>query len=129
MKMSKKFTEEQYHKVIEAWNLGDTYTESTKLVIDYISSQGNKIMFMGNEALALANPRTRELAHEQFVEEKEKRYQWMLKTDNGIVISQIKGYDGDFYLDDDPAEKTVFTEKEIENSPFKPEWFDKEEVR
>ena len=53
----------------------------------------------------------------------------MLKTDNGIVISQIKGYDGDFYLDDDPAEKTVFTEKEIENSPFKPEWFDKEEVR
>lgn len=77
-----------------------------------------------NETVAIMNPATRKLAYEQFVEP-EKNYVWRLKTDNNSVISKL--FDG-WFVDGAPAGKMRFSEKEIAKSPFKPEWFDKEEV-
>ena len=121
----KKFTEEQYRAIVDAWESNNTYRQATTAVIQTINSFSNTFTdFNGDQALALANPATREWAHEQFVE-KEKIYTWYLKSDHDFVISTT---DGAFFLDADPFGKTHFTEKEIENSPFKPNWFDKEEV-
>lgn len=123
--MSNKFTEEQYQNIIECWEFGESYTESTIAVIAYVISQNIEVTCMGDEALALANPVTRELAYEKYVEE-EKQYVWRLKNDNNMVISAL--IDG-WFVDGVPAGKQYFTEEEINNSPFKPEWFDKEEVK
>ena len=77
--MTKKFTEEQYQMIVRAWDFEDTYAEATQSVIDTIC------VFMSeyqDEALALANPLTREWAHDKFVE-KEKKYYWnSIKTDS-----------------------------------------------
>lgn len=121
--MSNKFTEEQYQKIVEKWDGEISYIEATKAVVGYLAVEdlGYSI---SNQALALANPLTRELAHDKFVE-KEKKYVWRLKTDNNLVISKM--FDG-WFVDTAPNANNHFSEKEINNSPFKPEWFDKEEV-
>ena len=66
--MSKKFTEEQYQEII---NFDDFEVVYRLGLVD--SFVGEIIPFISNnnlqeEALALANPLTREWAHEQFVE-------------------------------------------------------------
>lgn len=134
--MSKKFTEEQYNTLVEIqeeqypFNLFITskeYDNSIGYTVSRIDIDLQFFIFknnLGNEAIALMNPLTREWAHEQFVEE-EKKYVWRLKTDNNIVASKVANY---WYLDQFPTLNRKFTEAEIENSPFKPEWFDKEEV-
>lgn len=98
------------------------YVKSIQAVVDYLSSIDMR--FMIGEAVALANPRTREWAYEQYVE-KEKKYVWRLKSDDSMVVN--KGHDS-WYLDRIPTDNMYFSEKEINNSPFKPEWFNKEEV-
>lgn len=123
--MTKKFTEEQYQNIVESWEFGESYTESTTAVIAYVIRQNIEVACMGDEALALANPATRELAHEMYVES-EKWYVWRLKTDSDMIVS--KTANGYWYLDRFPALNKEFTRIEIEKSPFNPEWFDKEEV-
>lgn len=117
-----KFTEEQYQEIIKVWLSEAGYVKSIQAIVDYLSSIDMR--FMIGEAVALANPRTREWAHEQFVE-KEKKYVWRLKSDNTSVINKTVGV---WFLDKTPSGIEYFSEKEIKNSPFKPEWFDKEEV-
>lgn len=119
-----KFTEEQYRQIVKVWNEGFGWEQATNNVIDTVRDMRKHAAVRYGEALALGNPVTREWAHEQFVE-KEKRYVWRLKDKPEFVISKSSGA---FFLDADPFDKTYFTETEIENSPFKPEWFDKEEV-
>ena len=120
-----KFTEEQYQQIIKSWgsenNLINSTERVTKLVEYFVYGDlyGN-----ADEAIALGNEVTREWAYEQFVE-KEKKYVWRLKTDKNLVISTL--FDG-WFIDGAPAGKMRFSEKEIAKSPFKPEWFDKEEV-
>lgn len=120
-----KFTEEQYQQIIKSWgsenNLINSTERVTKLVEYFVYGDlyGN-----ADEAIALGNEVTREWAYEQFVE-KEKKYVWRLKTDKNLVISTL--FDG-WFVDGAPAGKMRFSEKEIAKSPFKPEWFDKEEV-
>ena len=80
--------------------------------------------YLKNEDVAIMNPATRDWAHERFVE-KENKYVWRLKADDSMVVS--KEHDS-WYLDRIPTDNMYFSEKEINNSPFKPEWFDKEEV-
>ena len=136
--MSKKFTEEQYQNIVETVNkypdFGSVYYVQNGWVeskptntfnelieaLSYTVSGESEVNIM----LALANPLTREWAHDQYVE-KEKQYVWRLKSDNDLVISK---WSSGWFADEFPTNNNHFSEKEIENSPFKPEFFDKEEV-
>ena len=127
-----KFTEEQYQKIISAWDFEDTYAEATQAVVDVISVFVTEDL--EDEALALANPVTREWAHEQFVEE-EKKFHFILKETQetqetqgerhhlvrsgrgAIIIYPFAGKD-----------KPKFKESEIKAWGYNPEMFDKEEV-
>ena len=131
-KMSKKFTEEQYQKIVEAWRSENLYIHQTEAVIDYLIDDFNVDVTLGEEALAIANPLTREWAHEQFVE-KEKKYTWTLKKvdKSGIKMHLYKDYFEKvqpFFsvtnVNIDDNEK--LTEKEIREWGYNPEMFDKE---
>ena len=117
-----KFTEEQYHEIIKVWLSEASYVKSIQAVVDYLSSIDMR--FMIGEAVALANPRTREWAHEQFVE-KEKKYVWRDKYTGYVIYKMLN----DWSLSATALGEKHFTETELKNSPFKPEWFDKEEVK
>lgn len=77
-----KFTEEQYQKIVNAWDSQIMYKSATQSVIDELKVG---YLNMGDYALALANPLTREWAHDKFVE-KEKKYYWTHKNRNNICI-------------------------------------------
>lgn len=117
-----KFTEEQYQKIIEIWNNEYAFEKGIKEVLNYIKKE--RLANAVYESTAIANPLTREWAHDQFVE-KEKRYVWRLKSDNTSVINKTVGV---WFLDKVPSGIEYFSEKEIAKSPFKPEWFNKEEA-
>lgn len=128
--MSNKFTEEQYQKIIEKWDGEISYIEATKAVVSYLAVEdlGYSI---SNQALALANPLTREWAHDKFVE-KENKFHFILKDiqetqgerhhlvrsgRGAIIIYPFAGND-----------KPKFKESEIKLWGYNPEMFDKEEV-
>lgn len=130
MTMSNKFTEEQYQKIIEKWDGEISYIEATKAVVSYLAVEdlGYSI---SNQALALANPLTREWAHDKFVE-KENKFHFILKDiqetqgerhhlvrsgRGAIIIYPFAGND-----------KPKFKESEIKLWGYNPEMFDKEEV-
>lgn len=135
--MTNKFTEEQFNILVEIQE--DQYPDNLFYVskgnyesISYTVSRVDKDLWsfitqnnLGNETVAIMNPATRELAHEQFVEE-EKKYVWRLKTDSDMIVSKTSN--GYWYLDRFPALNKEFTRIEIEKSPFNPDWFDKEEI-
>lgn len=117
-----KFSEEQYQQIIEEFENKGSYHKRFSLVMDVVNSFAGDYSY--EEAFILGLPKSREWAHEQFVEE-EKKYVWRLKSDNYLVISNLNG---EWFLDKTPSDIEYFSEKEIENSPFKPDWFNKEEV-
>ena len=130
-----KFTEEQYQKIVIAWDFEDTYAEATQAVIDVISVFGGT-EDLQDEALAIANPLTREWAHEQYVE-KEKRYVWTSKKPcykdlYKRLFMSSRGYVTDFVIIADEklkvSEDAYLTETEVRNYGYNPEMFDKEEV-
>lgn len=90
--MSKKFSEAQYQEIIKAWDNDGDYMEATALVIEVVDDF--KDGFSYNEALALANPKAREWAHEQYVSKESKYYWTSLKKDE---------YDAYWYLTRDVA--------------------------
>lgn len=121
--MSNKFTEEQYQEIIRTYdnNYGSEYKVMAVIrVVDDFNFDNN---LSYNEAVAIANPLTREWAHEQFVE-KEKKYVWRDKYTGYVIYKMLN----DWSLSATALGEKHFTETELENSPFKPEWFDKEEV-
>lgn len=124
-----KFTEEQYREIVDAWNEGCGWEEANNNVLNTVKNMRKHTRLRYGEALALGNPVTREYAHERFVE-KEKKYKWRSKSDNRAVINKSVLASGEvsWFLDRIPTPLCEFTETEIKNSPFKPEWFDKEEV-
>ena len=130
-----KFTEEQYQEII---NFDDFEVVYRLGLAD--SFVGEIITFINKndlhaEAMALANPLTREWAHDKFVE-KEKRYYWTgSKEDNvGFVKRLYKDDDGmiiDHGIrkeDTDKAEDEQLTESEIKAWGYNPDMFDREEV-
>lgn len=121
MTMSNKFTEEQYQKIIEKWDGEISYIEATKAVVSYLAVEdlGYSI---SNQALALANPLTREWAHDQFVE-KEKKYYWISNKNNAFGLYET---DGVVLLK--ATDWAPLTESEIKSWGYNPEMFDKEEV-
>lgn len=122
-----KFTEEQYQEIIEVWDAKNSYSESTKAVTEMVIRDFNESWkYDIGQALALGNETSRDWAHEQFVEP-EKKYVWHI-GEAGNIINFINGdWHLDYRLNFDNVQ-THFTEREIENSPFIPSWFNKEEV-
>lgn len=131
-----KFTEEQYQKIIKIWNNNSLSHEQKVSDISYlVLNFGGFMMYSVNQALALANPLTREWAYEQFVE-KEKRYVWTSKkkTDASDLFMRLfkskRGYIGSTVVieNDDTGLDEKLTESEIREWGYDPERFDKEEV-
>lgn len=125
--MSKKFTEEQYQRIIEEWGSAFGYEQKTtnvvKLVSMMITRDDNTQYF---EALALANPSTREWAHDKFVE-KDKKYYWSTKKKGkkGKPMTLFKSAGGIAQM---IGTKHALTESEVKAWGYNPEMFDKEEV-
>ena len=130
--MTNKFTEEQYQKIV---NLQEDEYRFSILEgnddCDYsfwrrlinaepdIASFANENKLI-DELAALANPLTREWAHDQFVE-KEKKYYWKR---NGLYLKKDE-FDGSIIFD---SYKNLFTESEIIFWGYNPAMFNKEEV-
>ena len=72
-----KFTEEQYQKILNI-NFNTFQTDLVGELIKYLSVDGTIWDDFLNKAIAIANPLTREWAHDKFVE-KEKKYYWTSK--------------------------------------------------
>lgn len=148
--MINKFTEEQYHKIIE---IADEFEEKgglgildtlNKLTIGdrlFLTNLAVEIEFKPNSGIimAIANPLTREWAHEQFVE-KENRFLWhsKKKDSNGKVKrlykSSVDGVVRDTmtldkeYITSDSINDHL-TKSEIREWGYDPEMFDKEEAK
>lgn len=129
--MTKKFTEEQYQKIVEKWDGEISYIEATKAVIGYLAVEGLGYS-ISEQALALANPLIRKLAHDKFVE-KETKYVWQSKqeTDDGKVK---RLYDSAIGITDSFKEKAepihngnLITETEVKKWGYNPEMFNREE--
>lgn len=147
--MYKKFTEEQYQKIVNLQEDeyrfsilggGDDYNygfwRRLIIVAADIASFANENKLI-DELAALANPLTREWAHDKFVDE-EKQYIWyskkfclhngdfknnrLFKEDCGVVISAMRT------KTDITSELNYLTEKEVREWGYNPEMFDKEEV-
>ena len=132
--MTMKFTEEQYQEIIKAWRSEASYVKSMQAVVDYISGIG--MSFMSGEAVALANPRTREWAYEQYIE-KEKKYVWSSKKvdrDSNVLTLYIDTYGmvstsyRKVYEKNLRNEDMFVTESEIKAWGYNPEMFDREEL-
>ena len=134
--MSKKFTEEQYQKIVE---IGDGYNEPfIENLADYISGTGrfdDDDIYL-SQAIAIANPLTREWAHDKFVE-KEKKYYWTTKKEDsyaskGRLYNTSDGSIKSYFTNDNGYDNDVceqLTESEIREWGYNPEMFNKEEVR
>lgn len=131
----KIFTEEQYQLIVKTYN----YEIDTNAwgLLDYTAMDkfSNKLIGdfdfqMSKEIMAIANPLTREWAHDQFVE-KEKKYCWKSKKQFGgrfkVLVKSADGYPADsFYLY--PIKWDAFTETEVREACYNPDMFDREEV-
>lgn len=117
--MSNKFTEEQYREIIRTYENNYGSDNKAMAVIRVVDNFNDSLSY--NEAFALANPVTREWAHEQFVEE-EKKYVWRDKYTGYVIYKMLN----DWSLSATALGEKHFTESELKDSPFKPEWFDKE---
>lgn len=125
-----KFTEEQYRAIVEAWDAKNSYSQSTKAVIEMIINDFNESWkYDIGQALALGNETSREWAYEQFVE-KEKKYLWTTPLVAGIKYALIKENRkyvlSDMYL---TGKGTPLTELEVVNIGLKTDWFNKEESK
>lgn len=148
--MSKKFTEEQYHKIVDTVNkypdFGKVYyvhngwveSKPTNTFNELIEALSYTVSGESevNRMLALANPLTREWAHERFVE-KEKKYVWtskktvtrngngfeiykrLYRTLNGDISDVLKAKNEYVY------EEEYLTETDIKAWGYNPEMFDK----
>ena len=142
--MIKKFTEEQYQKIVEIADeyqsnsafgiIGDTIQKSIGEEF-YETELVNEIDFYENskEMMAIANPLTREWAHDKFVE-KEKKYYWTSKGEDSkglkrrlyIKADRVRDYFEDEFLYN---ENEALTEQQVYQWGYNPEMFDKEEVQ
>ncbi|MFC4761049.1 hypothetical protein [Fructobacillus durionis] len=138
--MTKKFTEEEYQKITE---IADLYFDQQKLMVatfnlkniyHYISYneivESEKARELSQELALIALPKSRDWAHEQFVD-KEKKYYWSSKESfDGrfkVLIKNSDGYPMDAFYES-PINSDGFTELEVREACYNPDMFDKEEV-
>lgn len=134
--MTKKFTEKQYNMLVEIQE--DQYSDdlffeskSYENSIAYTVAQKYDVLKwfidtndLGNEAVALMNPLTREWAHDKFVEEEKKFLFTKIKEVEGEVLS-LNQCDkvAHIYLDfDDPTPLTI---KQVEDYGYNLDKFTK----
>lgn len=138
-KMTKKFTEEEYQKIVEIADktMKGSYFGSIPVrnfwneLLDSTIGEKYYLSKYGKEIMAIANPITRNQAHEQFIE-KEKEYIWKTKkkdSENDCLIL-YKIVDTGGILTDFKSKTTPdpITESEIREWGYNPDMFDKEEV-
>lgn len=134
----KKFTEKEYQKIVDCFDrLNNDYNMgflNNNLVRNMQDELFDGFDFINDwpEIVSIANPRTREWAHDQFVE-KEKAYYWRNKKlddeNNQLVLTNINN-DGAIMLNWEDVEdiKCPLTESEIRDWGYNPDMFDREEV-
>ncbi|MGQ2283472.1 hypothetical protein [Leuconostoc pseudomesenteroides] len=140
-----KFTEEQYRKIVDfkktyyPWNFLAAREDKSfwKSLFEVHQEIFNfaETNDLENELAAIANPLTREWAHDKFVE-KEKKYYWnSIKTDlSGNHLRLFRHGNGGVssYSRLEPAnninEDEQLTETEIKAWGYNPDMFDREEV-
>lgn len=115
-----KFTEEQYFKIVKAYNDRWGYMGGIQAVIDYVEDLNSHDY---EEAILLAIPKSREWAYDKFVE-KEKRYIWKL---NGLYL--VKSIDDGSIFFGSLDASMALSVSQIKEWGFNPEMFDKEEVQ
>ncbi|CAK1237487.1 hypothetical protein [Fructobacillus cardui] len=137
--MTKKFTEEEYQKIVE---IADKYfdqhkelavTVNLKNIYDYIfyneTVEKLKIGRLNQELIAIALPKTREWAHDHFVEKEKKYYwrhkktdklgkRWYLSKQSGLVSLNAKDKSGAY----------PFTESKIRSWGYDVDMYEKKEV-
>jgi len=123
--MSKKFTEDQYQKIVKAWQSENTYVHQTEAVIDYLIDDLNvDVTLMGDEAIALANPLTRDLIKKDLVEEEERFLFTKIKKVEGDILS-LNQLDGDVHIYLDGDDPTPLTIKQVEEYGYNLDAFTK----
>ncbi|MBS9335017.1 hypothetical protein LQZ24_05740 [Fructobacillus sp. M1-13] len=142
-KMTKKFTEEEYQKIVDIADGNINYldlinTTALTQVYELVQESSTlkeykKFKEPRQELTLIALPKSREWAHDQFVE-KEKKYRWRSKkkdNDDDPVYITIDDY-GVVTLKSICNTKifpaAVVTESEIRGWGYTPEMFDREEV-
>ena len=135
--MTKKFTEEEYQKIAE---IADQELNKTGLIAliklqriyervqeSASSKEHNHFRDMNQELALIALPKSRDWAHEQFVE-KEKKYGWRYKkNDKDGEIYYLARVDG-LILPRPIIFPHTFTEKEVIEAGYNLDMFDREEV-
>lgn len=94
--MKEKFTEKEYQDIVKLSTKWLVIDSSLGEVVEYASKiRGCEAMSLVWKALAIANPETRELAHNLYVEEEEKYY-WITKKlgDSGKPLTLMHGAGG-----------------------------------
>ena len=123
--MTNKFTEEQYQKIVKAWQSENTYVHQTEAVIDYLIDDLNvDVTLMGDEAIALANPLTRDLIKKDLVEEEERFLFTKIKKVEGDILS-LNQLDGDVHIYLDGDDPTPLTIKQVEEYGYNLDAFTK----
>lgn len=141
-----KFKEEQYQKIVEMFEeandgyaMGLLNPSTVTSFQDKLYKEFGDVMYFIDDwkpIVAFANPLTRELAHDQYVE-KEKKYVWSSKKadrDSNVLTLYIDEYGmvstsyRKVYENNLRNENTLITESEIRAWGYNPEMFDKEEV-
>lgn len=136
--MTKKFTEEEYHKIVDIADKNFeqhkelAVTVNLKNIYDYIfyneTVESKKIKDLNQELALIALPKSRDWAYEQYVE-KEKKYLWKSKNadKNGKEVFITVGSEGYPSLETDITWHAL-TEREIRKWGYNPDMFDREEV-
>lgn len=134
--MIEKFTQKQYEDIIEIGEeQAEDREEKTKQILDYIFDNNLMPAFRTevlDRALVIANPLTREIGRERYVE-KENKYYWTTKK------LDKHGVRGRLYKTSDDSIKPYFdseiydideqlTESELREWGYNPDMFNKEEV-
>lgn len=128
-----KFTEEQYQKIVDVadkyikksgWGLiGTNLDQPIGSVFEETDLMHQvEFQYVNQEMMAIANPLTREWAHDKFVE-KEKKYYWTNKKGNKLALYET---DGIIVLKE--RYWAPLTESEIKAWGYNPNAFDREEV-
>ena len=127
--MTKKFTEEQYQKIIEiGYKYHDDRLKKTEVLLDYMyddfgfnGGEDTKIL---DQVLALANPLTRDLIKKDLVEEEERFLFTKIKKVEGDILS-LNQLDGDVHIYLDGDDPTPLTIKQVEEYGYNLDAFTK----
>ena len=120
------FTEKQYKEIVDIQKdrTNTTFENVTNDVIAYLAESDKYFSVIERwQALAIANPASRDASYELYVE-KEKKYLWKLNN-NTVNKSGETWYLDDIYTID----HALFTEEEIDASPFKKEFLEQVDDR